>query len=146
MHLRNFGGFGWLNSLDGRFHDYVLCPYQIRRHPQGNPRRGEGEEMTIDSHVYVESSHPNHCLFCGREPEAHTTKSIYPEVEMGEQEKRCGTCKWFRWADIPADREAGGCSTPIPYWMDLQAPRWVYRNRVIDCPCWQSKEPSYDNR
>mgnify|MGYP001573559952 CR=1 FL=1 len=32
-----------------------------------------------DDHVYVEGSKPNHCLFCGKEPEAH-----YPQPEAGK--------------------------------------------------------------
>ena len=67
---------------------------------------------------------------------------------MSEQDKRCGTCKWFTprvtWKDM------GQCEYPLPVWLTSAVAsisggdRWndMCVDNAFSCPTWQPKEPT----
>lgn len=54
-----------------------------------------------------------------------------------EPDKRCGTCRWWKWFGIRTS--FGECSYPLPKALvkDMDDTR---EDEGADCPCWQKKE------
>ncbi len=56
---------------------------------------------------------------------------------MSDEERRCGTCRWFRV--IPKIEPLGRCKFVLPQY--ATGPSWAQRESDGEkCPCWARKE------
>jgi len=68
---------------------------------------------------------------------------------MTSQDKRCGTCKWWRLMENMRVRgsdgiyqPAGACSGPIPSSVEVEDLSAMGSLWGQTCPTWQPKEPT----
>jgi len=60
------------------------------------------------------------------------------EMVMSEQEKRCGTCKWWSkdWIRSPKGEDYATCDWPMPYWVEGN---WKAESDGEYCKVWELK-------
>lgn len=64
---------------------------------------------------------------------------------MIEQDKRCGTCKWFDkdgvdYFGVDAGGERGWCGAPVPEAVCVDYREPMAPTDGADCQCWEAKE------
>ncbi len=63
---------------------------------------------------------------------------------MSDQDKRCGTCKWFDkdgvdYFGVDAG-ERGWCGAPVPESVCVDYREMMMPSEGTICPCWEAKE------
>jgi hypothetical protein len=62
---------------------------------------------------------------------------------MTDQDKRCGTCKWFDKAAMDfgfGDTERGWCAAPVPESVCIDYREPMVENDGAECQCWEAKD------
>ena len=64
---------------------------------------------------------------------------------MSEQEKKCGTCKWFdrnglEYFGDSASGDEGWCGAPVPESVCVDYREIMTPSEGAECPCWSAKE------
>lgn len=56
---------------------------------------------------------------------------------MSEQDKRCGTCRF--WINIWNDDSIGDCGVILPHSLVAPEQEMMTANEGASCPCWEPK-------